>query len=399
MTATPIGTDQPENPADPPRSGEEREARMRSFRQRTTRWIGLGLALALVLAACGNGEEVDTADPDADPAEEATEDDDAEEAAPDAGPFTIGVSNGFTASEWRTQMIANLEEAVAEYQEQGLIDDLIIENDDVDEAGQIEQIRNLVNAGVDAIIINPNSPDALNAAFDEAAAEGVLIYAVDQAVTSDSVTNVVIDQGQWAQISAEWLADQVGEGSEIVMVNGIAGHPANEARVSGAMSVFEDANIEVLANANADWSQAEGQSVMQELLSQYGDQIDGVWAQDGVAEGVLRALIDADRLDLVTTGEARAGYLRLWDENDVDTIGVINPPGVAVTALRVALMELQGETIDESQLTDGNTLLLPLPDSFTNANLDEALERAEGEPDGYSLDVMLTEDEVAQFFQ
>ncbi len=377
---------------------------MRSFRQRTTRWLGLGLALALVLAACGNGEEADTADPDpdTDTTEEADPDEDedeTEDAAPDAGPFTIGVSNGFTASEWRTQMIANLEEAVAEYQDQGLIDELIIENDDVDEAGQIEQIRNLVNAGVDAIIINPNSPDALNAAFDEAAAEGVLIYAVDQAVTSESVTNVVIDQGQWAQISAEWLADQVGEGAEIVMVNGIAGHPANEARVGGAMSVFEDANIEVLANTNADWSQAEGQSVMQELLSQYGDQIDGVWAQDGVAEGVLRALIDADRLDLVTTGEARAGYLRLWEENDVDTIGVINPPGVAVTALRVALMELQGEQIDESQLTDGNTLLLPLPDSFTNATLDEALERAEGEPDGYSLDVMLSEDEVAQFFQ
>lgn len=370
---------------------------MRLFRQRTTRWLGLGLALTLVLAAC-NGEDTEPADPDPDTTEEEPEEE-PEDAASDAGPFTIGVSNGFTASEWRTQMIANLEEAVAEYQEQGLVDELIIENDDVDEAGQIEQIRNLVNAGVDAIIINPNSPDALNAAFDEAAAEGVLIYAVDQAVTSDSVTNVVIDQNQWAQISAEWLADQIGGDAEIVMVNGIAGHPANEARVSGAMSVFEDAGIEVLANTNADWSQAEGQSVMQELLTQYGDQIDGVWAQDGVAEGVLRALIDADRLDLVTTGEARAGYLRLWDENDVDTIGVINPPGVAVTALRVALQELQGQTIDDSQLTDGNTLLLPLPDSFTNETLDEALERAEGEPDGYSLDVMLSEDEVAQFFQ
>jgi ribose transport system substrate-binding protein len=381
---------------------------MRSLRKRTMSGLGIGLALTLVLTACGNGEdpavddngddaavdEPDTDDPD-------TDDPDTDEPAAEGeeGPFTIGVSNGFTASEWRTQMIANLEEAFAEYQEQGLVDELIIENDDVDEAGQIEQIRNLVNAGVDAIIINPNSPDALNAAFDEAAAEGVLIYAVDQAVTSDSVTNVVIDQNEWAQISAEWLADEVGEGAEIVMVNGIAGHPANEARVSGAMSVFEEADIDVLANTNADWSQAEGQSVMQELLSQYGDRIDGVWAQDGVAEGVLRAMIDADRTDLVTTGEARAGYLRLWDENDVDTIGVINPPGVAVTALRVALQELQGGTIDEAELTDGNTLLLPLPESYTNDNLDDALELAEGEPDGYSLDMILSEEEVAEFFE
>jgi ribose transport system substrate-binding protein len=381
---------------------------MRSLRKRTMSGLGIGLALTLVLTACGNGEDPavddngdDAAVDEPDTDEPDTDDPDTDEPAAEGeeGPFTIGVSNGFTASEWRTQMIANLEEAFAEYQEQGLVDELIIENDDVDEAGQIEQIRNLVNAGVDAIIINPNSPDALNAAFDEAAAEGVLIYAVDQAVTSDSVTNVVIDQNEWAQISAEWLADEVGEGAEIVMVNGIAGHPANEARVSGAMSVFEEADIDVLANTNADWSQAEGQSVMQELLSQYGDRIDGVWAQDGVAEGVLRAMIDADRTDLVTTGEARAGYLRLWDENDVDTIGVINPPGVAVTALRVALQELQGGTIDEAELTDGNTLLLPLPESYTNDNLDDALELAEGEPDGYSLDMILSEEEVAEFFE
>ena len=140
---------------------------------------------------------------------------------------------------------------------------------------------------------------------------------------------------------------------------------------------------------------------MQELLSQHGDTIDGVWAQDGVAEGVLRALIDADRLDLVTTGEARAGYLRLWDEHrdELDTIGVVNPPGVGATALRVALRELQGGTIDEGQLTDGNTILLPLPESFTNDELDQALERVDGKPDGYSIDVILSEDEVSQYFQ
>ena len=365
---------------------------MRFPRRRGRTTVALFAVLALALAACG-GDDDATETPDGG---DATGD---ETAA--AGPFTIGVSNGFTGSEWRTQMITDIEQVFAEYEEQGLVDELIIENDDVDEAGQIEQIRNLVNAGVDAIIINPNSPDALNAAFDEAAAEGVQIYAVDQAVTSDAVTNVVIDQSEWAKISARWLADQLGEGASIVGVNGIAGHPANEARWNGATEVFEEAGVEVVTQANANWSQAEGQTVMQELLSQHGDEIDGVWAQDGVAEGVLRALIDADRLDLATTGEARAGYLRLWDEHrdELESIGVVNPPGVGATALRVALRELQGGTIDESQLTDGNTILLPLPESFTNDELDAALERVEGKPDGYSIDVILSEDEVAEYFE
>jgi ribose transport system substrate-binding protein len=373
---------------------EMMEERMRFSRSKGRKTVALFAVLALALTACGNGDD-DAGTPD----DGADGNGNGEEAA--AGPFTIGVSNGFTGSEWRSQMIANIEEVFAEYEEQGLVDDLIIENDDVDEAGQIEQIRNLVNAGVDAIIVNPNSPDALNAAFEEAEGEGVLIYAVDQAVTSEAVTNVVIDQGEWAKISAEWLADEVGEGGRIVGVNGIAGHPANEARWSGATEVFEEAGVEVVTQANADWSQAEGQSVMQELLAQHGDDIDGVWAQDGVAEGVLRALLDEDRLDLTTTGEARAGYLRLWEEHqdELDTIGVVNPPGVGATALRVAIEELQGGTIDEGQLTDGNTLLLPLPDSYTNENLDEALAEVEDEPDGYSIDVILSEDEVREYFE
>jgi ribose transport system substrate-binding protein len=377
---------------------------MRYVRSRNKAVVAAVAAFALVLTACGgddadNGDDVTTDDTPTDDTDDTADDGEADDGEAAGGPFTIGVSNGFTGSEWRTQMLDNIEQAFAEYEEEGLVDELIIESDDVDEAGQIEQIRNLVNAGVDAIIVNPNSPDALNAAFDEAAAEGVQIYAVDQAVTSENVTNVVIDQGEWAQISAEWLADELGEGASIVGVNGIAGHPANEARWNGAQEVFEEAGIEVVAQGNANWSQAEGQTVTQELLNQYGDEIDGIWAQDGVAEGVLRALIDEDRMDLVTTGEARVGYMRLWEETGIDTIGVVNPPGVGATALRVALEELQGGTIDESQLTDGNTLLLPLPERVTNDELDEWLAEVEDEQDGYSVDVILSEDEVQGYFQ
>jgi len=377
---------------------------MRYRRSRSKLVVAALAAFALVLTACGdddNGATDDAADDGAadDGATGATDDDATDDGGAAAGPYTIGVSNGFTGSEWRTQMIDNLETAVDEYAEAGIEIELIIESDDVDEAGQIEQIRNLVNQGVDAIIVNPNSPDALNAAFDEAAAEGVEIFAVDQAVTSPSVTNVVIDQNEWAKISAEWLAEQVGEGGRVVGVNGIAGHPANEARWSGATEVLEGAGVEIVTQANANWSQAEGQTVTQELLSQHGDDIDGIWAQDGVAEGVLRALIDADRLDLVTTGEARVGYMKLWQEQGIETIGVVNPPGVAVTALRVALEVLQGGTIAEDNLTDGNTLLLPLLDSVTNDELDEWLADVEGQPDGYSVDVILSESEVQAYFE
>src|SRR5205085_12499615 len=71
------------------------------------------------------------------------------------GPFTIGVSNGFVASEWRTQMIQDMQTANAEYMKLGLTKDLLIQSADVDVPGQIQQIRTLMNRGATAIIISP----------------------------------------------------------------------------------------------------------------------------------------------------------------------------------------------------------------------------------------------------
>jgi ribose transport system substrate-binding protein len=363
---------------------------MRHLGRRRLSVFAFVAVLGLLLGAC-NGDNGD----------DAAEAPDNGEAA--AGPFTIGVSNGFVGSEWRTQMVQNVEAVFAEYEEEGLVDELVIESADVDVDGQIRQIRNLIAAGVDAILVNPNSQTALNAVFEEAAEQGIMIVAIDQEVTSPDVVNVVIDQNEWARISARWLAEELGEGGEIVVVNGIAGHPGNEDRWDGASDEFEQGGIEVLAVGNGDWDQATGQQVMSDLLATYPD-MDGVWTQDGMAEGVLRALQAADRLDDVQpSGEARAGYVRMWDElreeQGFETIGVVNPPGVAGTAIRFVVHMLQGRELQADSLTGENTVYVPIPEVYTNDNLDDALAEIDGEPDSYTLDGMLSDAEVQDYFE
>jgi len=375
---------------------------------RAAPWAALLMALALLLAACGGdggGADTEGGDTGTEEAADATEGEDTgadeategEEATEGGGPYRIGISNGFVGSEWRTQMIDNLETAAEEYGDK--IEELVIESADVDVNGQIQQVRNLISAGVDAIIINPNSPTALDAVFAEAEQQGIVVVATDQAVESQSVINVVIDQAEWGRVSAEWLAEKLGEGAKIVAVNGIAGHPANEARWGAAQEVFNEAGIEVLAVANGNWDQATGQQVMSDLLATYPD-LDGVWTQDGMAEGVYRALEAAGRLDEVQpTGEARVGYMRLWADNpDFDTIGVVNPPGAAVAALHVAVALLDGHEIDESKLENGNTLHLPIPEFVTSENFDEVWAEVQDKPDTYSVDEILTREEVLEAY-
>ncbi|GLU46246.1 ABC transporter substrate-binding protein [Nocardiopsis ansamitocini] len=319
------------------------------------------------------------------------------------GPFTIGLSNGFIGSEWREQMLATLEEAVGEYQAQDIVDELVVESADVDVNGQIQQIRNLINSGVDAIIVNPNSPTALDQVFAEADDQGILVLAIDQAVTSESVTNVVIDQGEWAAANAQWLADEVGEGGTIIAVNGIDGHPANEARWAGATEVFDSAGVEVVANDFAQWDQATGQQVTQNLLASHPD-VDGIFVQDGMALGAFQALESEGKVgDVAITGEARVGFMKRWAEQreedaEYSSIGVPNPPAGSVSALHVAVRMLQGQEFTSDAL-DGNTLYLPIPETVTDDNFDEQFGAVEGEPDTYAVDGSLTPEEADAYFQ
>ncbi|MEQ9814606.1 MAG: substrate-binding domain-containing protein [Azospirillaceae bacterium] len=313
--------------------------------------------------------------------------------------YTIGLSNGWVGSEWRTQMIEEAEAAAAAWAEQGIEVETIVQSANVDVQGQIAHVRNFINQGVDAIIINPNSPTAFDPIFAQAAAQGILVIATDAEVSSPDALYVGIDQQGWAEQSARWLAEELGGEGQVVAINGVAGHPANQMRVEGYQSVFgEYPGIEIINEVNANWDQAQGQQAMQNLLATYPD-IDGVWVQDGMADGAWRAIRNTDR-DVIATGEIRKDFLDLWAAEDLNVGASVNPPGVMASALNVAVMLLEGRELRDGVLEGryGNALYLPIP-LITNDNLDEALSQVEGQPGYYSVTDLVTPEEAEEFFQ
>ena len=323
---------------------------------------------------------------------------------PEGAPFTIGVSNGFVGSEWRTQMIKNMEEANAEYMKQGLTKELIIESADVDVQGQIQQIQNLINRGVDAIIINPNDQNALNPIIEEAVDAGILVIAVDQEVSSPKAINVVTDQKEWAKISARWMAEQMGGKGDVVLIEGFVGHPANEARMAGVAEVLaEHPDIKVVGRDTGKWDQATGQQVMSNFLASL-PKIDGMWTQDGMAEGALRAVLTANPAKWpVMVGEARAGYIQLWgkvkaDKPEFVSFGVVNPPGQGLDGLRVALQLLSGEEIADGVLRGpfANTVYVPIPGVVNEENFAKTYEMYKDSPASYTLDGIISDEEALE---
>jgi len=321
--------------------------------------------------------------------------------------FTIGISNPFISSEYRTQMIAELIEVNQEYLDQGLTTELVIESADTDVAGQIQQLQNLMAKNVDAILVNPGDVNGLNATLEEAVAKGIVVISVDQELNAPGVYNVGIDQKAWAMTSAEWLAEKLGGKGEIVQIEGFPGHPANVARMEGVAEVLAKyPDIKVLATDTGKWDEATGQQVMSNFLAAYPN-LTGYWTQDGMAIGALQAVMAANPANWPQgVGEGRCQYLKLWQEAltmnpNFDSIAVANHPGVSPTGLRIAVNMLMGKQVDTTKLggVNGLSFVIPLAAVITSENLDEGLAMCEGKPDAFLLDDIMTDEEVQQFFK
>lgn len=374
-------------------------------------WLAIiSVTLASLLAACGGAatEPPATEAPATEaPMTEAPTEAPATEAPAGGAPFTIGISNPFISSEYRTQMIEELIAVNQEYMDQGLTTELVIESADTDVAGQIQQLQNLIAQDVDAILVNPGDVSGLNATLQEALDQGIIVISVDQELAVPGVYNVGIDQKEWAKTSAEWLAEKLGGEGDIVLIEGFPGHPANVARMDGVAEVLAGyPGINTLATDTGRWDQATGQQVMSNFLAAYPT-LDGYWTQDGMATGALQAIMAANPAQWPQgVGEGRCPYLKLWQDAlemnpEFDSIAVANHPGVAPTGLRIAVNMLQGRQVDESKLGGANGLsfVLPLAAVITSDNLEEGLAMCEGKPDSYLIDNILTEEEVNEYFQ
>ena len=162
-----------------------------------------------------------------------------------------------------------------------------------DAAGQASDIRDLIAAGVNAIIFNPNDKAALNPALQEAKAAGIKTVAVDAFVTDPDTYNLYNNQVKYAELGAKWLFDQLGGKGTVWYMRGLAGHPADNDRDIGFKNVLKDyPNIKVVPGPDGvatGWDPAKATQLTNDFIAsgQY-DQIQGIWAS-----GMGKQIVDA----------------------------------------------------------------------------------------------------------
>jgi len=276
-------------------------------RTRTTVRLTALAGVVMLVAACATGGGATTA-PSAAPSAAASAA--ASEAAPStAAMYTIGYSNGGgVGNGFREEQVCT---AKAEALASGKVSTLTTIHRNTDAAGQLQDIRDLITKGVKAIVFNPNDPDALNPALDEAQAAGIKTVSVDAYVTNPDTYQLFNNQVKYAELGAKWLFDKLGGKGTVWYQRGFAGAGADTDRDTGFQNVLKDyPNITVLPNKQGvatQWDPAITTQVTNDFIASGDyDKATGIWTS-GMDVETIDAIKAAGKKFIPLVGTDRGG--------------------------------------------------------------------------------------------
>ena len=163
-----------------------------------------------------------------------------------------------------------------------------------DDEGEINAIESMITQGVEAIAITPTSPNVQDA-LQEAVDAGIEVILVDNDIPGwDGKTSLVAtDNLAGGVLAGEFLAGQLAPGDTVAVLEGVAGAPSLEDRVTGFLDGLGD-GFEVVASLPTDCDQTKGLDAAQDILTANPD-VDAIYGACGPPIiGALEAIASAD---------------------------------------------------------------------------------------------------------
>lgn len=288
---------------------------------RWPRAIGLVLTIGLLVTACGGSNT----------------------SSGGTKKYVVGISNTLTGNGFREEMICSIK---AQAKASGIVSKIITANRTTDPSGQIADVRNLISAGVNVIVMNPSDRSALDPVIKEATDKGIVVVTVDQGVTSPTAYQLYNNQVKYATLGADWLFKQLGGKGNVVEMRGINGVSADADRHQGFTATLANyPNIKVVKMTFTNWSLDPAAQQIKDILGS-GLKVDGIWTS-GIDSTVVDGYTTAKKPYVPTIGADNDGFIgQLINLKAQGLAGaaVTNPPTVGGAGLALGLAVLQGKS-------------------------------------------------------
>lgn len=229
-----------------------------------------------------------------------------------------------------------------------------------DPAKQSTDIEDLVNTGIDVLIVNPEDSASVGPAIQSAIDKGIRIIAIDR-IIEGAETDVFIgtDNVQAAQAAGEELLSYLDSNDEVIVLEGVPGASSAIDRNEGFLNALEG-NVNIVASQTANFDRTEALTVTENLLQAHPNLRAIIAANDEMALGAIEAVNGAGSVageDVLITG---------FDANEdaINAVGaetmlltVEQRPGqMGAIAVQAALDLFEGNDVDAEIPSDVTVL-------------------------------------------
>ncbi|WP_445002396.1 ribose ABC transporter substrate-binding protein RbsB [Exiguobacterium alkaliphilum] len=246
-------------------------------------------------------------------------------------PFFVALKDG--AEEQATELDATL--TVADAQN--------------DAAKQVSDVEDMIQKGMDLILINPTDSEAVGAAVQSANDAGIPVITVDRnAESGDVVAHVASDNVAGGKLAGEYMVELVGEGGKVVELEGIPGASATRDRGQGFNEAI-DGQLDVVAKQSANFDRAQGLTVMENILQDNKDIVAVFAHNDEMALGAVQALNSAGLNDVKVIGfDATDDAVKAVEDGTMAATVAQKPTEIGKLGVEAAVNHLKGETVEEN---------------------------------------------------
>jgi inositol transport system substrate-binding protein len=264
----------------------------------------------------------------------------------------VGVAAANFDDKWMSYMHEGFENAAEEFGiRMTMVDG---KNDPAVQQGQVDTF---ITQGVDAIVIVPVQIQTLGPILDETEAAEIPVVVVnrrpDEPVLSRLATYVGSDEEFAGRVQGEAIAEMLGGEGDVVIIQGMLGHPGQIGRTAGNKQIFDEhPGINVVREDTSEWQRAKALELMENWI-QAGFNIDAVVANnDESAIGAAMALEQVGMLDdvFIAGVDATPDALQFMKEGKIDVTVFQDAYGQGYAGVEAAIKAANGE--DLPKITD-----------------------------------------------
>jgi ribose transport system substrate-binding protein len=225
---------------------------------------------------------------------------------------------------------------------------------------QVSDIEDLLNRGVNCLIVGALSTTALDPVIEQASKQ-IPVVISEGAVDTNAYTSFAsLDEVNMGELQAQGVANLLHGKGNVVILQGVAGSGPVQQDLQGMKTVLKKyPGIKVLTTQYTDWSRDQGKTDMENDLQAF-PKIDAVLSDSGLQnDGAFEAVKAAGRLNQIKawSGDTDQTWVRIVHQYKLPGIIVNRPTQVAEHAIQLCGAILSGHPVPKVWPTKNQVIM------------------------------------------